>query len=406
MPTSSSHKKTGQTERGIRPPDEWKPSGLLHRLLETLRRHSGAEAACLWVESDGGLRLFAADPPDLPLGEVVPHPGPLIAGVMEDGAIHLVSPSGEDASLPSLPLLHDRLRSEAVAVLPAGGEHDRLPAAICLYLPRIPADPAPLLFEWSRWAALVGEILPDVIERNDRSDLESAGRTGLQPEGVREVAGGLARQVGVRLATILPALEQAGSLLDRDDPAQRFLLHVREGIDRTSDMMAHLLACADDEPIIAESVSVADCVAEAVRRLESERPPQVGLTATLPAGLPLVVADRVQVIAAFVEVVRNALEASPTSCAVSVEVTREERSIRITVEDEGPGMQSAVLARAVRPFFSTKRVAEHPGLGLTMAEGIIRRHGGRMAISSRLGGGTSVRMWIPVQARPPVAGAP
>lgn len=405
MPISNSHKKFRPIESGTLPPDGGKRSGLLHRLLETLRRHSGAEAACLWVESDGGLRLFAADPPDLPLGEVVPHPGSLIAGAMEDGAIHLVSASGEDASLPSLPLLHDRLRSEAVAVLPAGGGNDRLPAAVCLYLPRKPADPAPLLFEWSRWAALVEEILPEAVERSDLSGLDSEGRTGLQPEGVREAAGGLARQVGVRLATILPALEQAGRLLDRNDPALRFLMHVREGIDRISDMLARLLACSDDEPIIAESVSVADCAAEAVRRLESERPPQVGLTASLPVGLPVVVADRVQVIAALEEVVRNALEVSAAGCAVSIEVTREERSIRVTVEDEGPGMRSAVLARAVRPFFSTKCKAQHPGLGLTMAEGIIRRHGGRMAISSGAGGGTSVRMWIPRQARPPAAGA-
>jgi CheY-like chemotaxis protein len=70
--------------------------------------------------------------------------------------------------------------------------------------------------------------------------------------------------------------------------------------------------------------------------------------------------------------------------------------VRLTVADTGVGMSEAVAAKAIEPFFSTKGVGKGTGLGLSMVHGLVAQLGGAMTITSRVGSGTSVHLWLPV----------
>ena len=70
--------------------------------------------------------------------------------------------------------------------------------------------------------------------------------------------------------------------------------------------------------------------------------------------------------------------------------------IRLSVADTGVGMDQATLARAVEPFFSTKGVGKGTGLGLSMVHGLASQLGGALTISSRVGVGTNIELWLPV----------
>jgi CheY-like chemotaxis protein len=72
------------------------------------------------------------------------------------------------------------------------------------------------------------------------------------------------------------------------------------------------------------------------------------------------------------------------------------RYLRLAVSDTGSGMDAATLARAVEPFFSTKGVGKGTGLGLSMIHGLAAQLGGAMELSSTLGVGTTVEIWLPV----------
>jgi CheY-like chemotaxis protein len=72
------------------------------------------------------------------------------------------------------------------------------------------------------------------------------------------------------------------------------------------------------------------------------------------------------------------------------------RYVRLSVRDTGVGMDDTILARAVEPFFSTKGVGKGTGLGLSMVHGLAAQLGGAIAISSKLGAGTTVRLWLPI----------
>ena len=72
------------------------------------------------------------------------------------------------------------------------------------------------------------------------------------------------------------------------------------------------------------------------------------------------------------------------------------RYLRISVADTGTGIPPEVLARVFEPFFTTKEVGSGSGLGLSMVYGFAKQSGGQAMISSELGVGTTVRLFLPL----------
>jgi len=103
----------------------------------------------------------------------------------------------------------------------------------------------------------------------------------------------------------------------------------------------------------------------------------------------------------------NAIEAVPHGGQIAITTWSEDKAVFCSVVDTGVGMPPAVQKRAMEPFFTTKGFAS-TGLGLSVAYGIIRRHGGELSIDSVEGRGTTVtfRLIAAEPAQPAVSAPP
>jgi nitrogen fixation/metabolism regulation signal transduction histidine kinase len=103
--------------------------------------------------------------------------------------------------------------------------------------------------------------------------------------------------------------------------------------------------------------------------------------------------DAAQLEQAVLNLVKNAHESGSPPDAVTVALRRLPDGFRLDVMDRGSGMSDATLARALIPFYSTKRTGT--GLGLALAREIVEAHGGRIALANRDGGGLVVSLDLP-----------
>ncbi len=125
-------------------------------------------------------------------------------------------------------------------------------------------------------------------------------------------------------------------------------------------------------------------------------------------------ADEHQIVQALANLIVNAMQAMPDGGRIVVtlasrrarppgESAREGEFVCVMVEDKGAGIAREDLPRLFEPFFTTKDPGEGTGLGLSVANGIVRDHGGWIEVESELGQGSCFAVFLPAAAQ---AGSP
>jgi two-component system NtrC family sensor kinase len=119
--------------------------------------------------------------------------------------------------------------------------------------------------------------------------------------------------------------------------------------------------------------------------------------------LPAIEADQDPVQQVFVNLIANAGEAMAGEGRLSLttrevgDVNGHGPGVRVEVMDTGPGIAESDLGRIFDPFFSTKETGEGTGLGLSVTYRIVENHGGRIAVSSKVGAGTRFAVYLPAR---------
>ena len=110
--------------------------------------------------------------------------------------------------------------------------------------------------------------------------------------------------------------------------------------------------------------------------------------------------DPAQLEQVAINLLKNAAESGgrPDDVSLSV-VSLQERGVRLTIADRGPGMTPQVMESALVPFYSTKERGS--GLGLTLCREIVEAHGGALRLENRDGGGLAVHVRLPHRSAPP-----
>ena len=115
------------------------------------------------------------------------------------------------------------------------------------------------------------------------------------------------------------------------------------------------------------------------------------------AGLPEVECMPSQINQVFLNLLVNAAEAIDVKGVIAISSGVQDNGVWIQVADNGKGIAPANLKHIFDPFFTTKPIGNGTGLGLSVAYGIVQKHGGRIEVRNEEGRGTAMRVWLPVK---------
>ena len=113
-----------------------------------------------------------------------------------------------------------------------------------------------------------------------------------------------------------------------------------------------------------------------------------------PGDLPKVPGRPAEIREVIANLIFNSVDALPAGGSVVIRTAQDGERVHVSVKDTGTGMSDEVKRRVFEPFFTTKGV-KSTGLGLAVAYGTIRRHGGEITVDSTEGRGTTVGFWLP-----------
>ncbi len=107
-----------------------------------------------------------------------------------------------------------------------------------------------------------------------------------------------------------------------------------------------------------------------------------------------VMADFQQLVQVVVNLLVNAIQAMPRGGKLIIRSDMDDKWVRVSVQDTGPGINPKNMQKLFTPFFSTK--SQGTGLGLAISYGIIERHGGRIEVQSKVGKGSTFAILLPI----------
>lgn len=185
-------------------------------------------------------------------------------------------------------------------------------------------------------------------------------------------------------------------------------------VDRLTAMTKSLLTLAqfagDRPPLVLQTLALPPLVKEILSEL-SVLAHEGGIhLQTEFEPVPPLMGDASQLKQALINLLDNALRHTPTEGTITVRVWSEDRSIRLSVEDTGPGIDSQHLPHLFGRFYRIDQARDRQsggtGLGLAIVKEIIEAHGGTIHAQSQVGKGTTFTITLPTQEDPPPTGTP
>ena len=246
----------------------------------------------------------------------------------------------------------------------------------------------------------------DLLERDDVQ--RQIGRA----DAITKVTRGVVHNFNNFLAVLLGRVELMLGQVDsgRLDPVplRRGLLSMQQVAKDAAELLKRLRDLTQppplDPPTIVDLNAVAADAAEFVQPHVAALARTTGVALTIAPRLaaePVTVSGHPSTLReALVSLLLNAIEAMPRGGEVAVETRRDGERVLVRVVDAGSGMSEEVLARAFTPFFTTKGPAS-PGLGLSTVKDVVSRHGGTVAVDSRVGVGSAFTLTLPFAAAAP-----
>lgn len=276
-------------------------------------------------------------------------------------------------------------------------------------------------YRWLSWMAATHEdriyaVARDITDEKEATETlrrtEEALRQSQKMEAVGQLTGGIAHDFNNLLQGIVGSLDLVQKRLadGRLGEIQRFINGAMTAANRAAALTHRLLAFSRRQPLDPKTLRVNPLIAsmeDLLRRTIGER---IELELTLAGDLWPTLCDQNQLENSILNLVINARDAMPGGGRLTIETANARLDqadiarvrdiapgdyVSLTVTDSGTGMTPDVMARAFDPFFTTKPTGQGTGLGLSMVYGFARQSNGHVQITSEVGKGTAIRLYLP-----------
>jgi PAS domain S-box-containing protein len=275
-------------------------------------------------------------------------------------------------------------------------------------------------YRWLSWTGVADRDSIYAVARDVTAEKAAAERLkateeallqSQKMEAVGQLTGGIAHDFNNLLTGIVGSLDLLQTRLSqgRTDNFTRYINAAMTSANRAAALTHRLLAFARRQPLIPKGVDVNALVVSLEDLLRRTIGETIDLQISAADKLWFTLCDPNQLESALLNLTINARDAMPdggkltisTSNARLDTVTADTPALApgdyicIAVSDTGVGMSAEVAARAFDPFFTTKPIGQGTGLGLSMIYGFARQSNGHATIDSKLGQGTTVRLYLP-----------
>ena len=262
----------------------------------------------------------------------------------------------------------------------------------------------------------VRDISGDLALQRRVRELEDQLRAAQRGDVVGRLAGGIAHDFNNILTGILGCCE----MLERrfrhgDEEDQRDLEQIRSATLRAADLTRQLLAFGRRQALQPRAVAPATVLGDVLGLLRRTLPENVAIELTPGPCRGRVLVDVTQLHQVLTNLIVNAAQARPEGGRIEISAAQVRlpeslggsaqgpEQIRFAVEDSGPGVPEELRARIFEPFFTTKAPGQGSGLGLSVVQGIVEQHRGRIRVCSGLLGGARFEVYLPATEQVPEA---
>jgi signal transduction histidine kinase len=227
-------------------------------------------------------------------------------------------------------------------------------------------------------------------------------------ESLGQLTGGVAHDFNNLLMAVLGNLEILRKHIPNDSKLHRLIDGAIQGAERGATLTKRMLAFARRQELQPATVDVPTLVDSMVEMLTRSLGPSIEITTEFENDVPATRVDPNQLELALLNLALNSRDAMPNGGKLTISARKDcvgksdipglpaGDYVCIAERDTGVGMEESTLKRATEPFFTTKGAGHGTGLGLSMVDGLVAQSGGAMRISSKVGEGTQVELWIPV----------
>ena len=255
----------------------------------------------------------------------------------------------------------------------------------------------------------------DITEREkfeaEKQKLEEALRQSQKMEAIGTLAGGIAHEFNNVLAIIIGNAELASDDVPEQSPVKEQLNEILTASFRARDVVQGVLSFARQSKTGHQAIDIRSVIIDEIKLLRASISSAIEIRSNIKARIDIISGDPTQIKQVLMNLSNNAVYAMSEKEGVleigleNISLTADDLNVgpdlapgnfvKLTVKDNGTGIDPKNIKRIFEPYFTTKKMEEGTGIGLAVVYGIVSEGGGAIRVSSEINKGTTFEVFFP-----------